>query len=510
MKRPSQSIVCVAVVCLQVLSIARERQAEEEARPETEAGVAEEAPYAESVRLLDAWLEAQVAYDRLPSLTVGIVVDQQLLWSRGYGIADTERKVPAEPGTIYSICSISKLFTSIAVLQLRDAGRLQLDDRLDKHLPWFRLERPDKDGAPITIRSVLTHSAGLPREAAFPYWTGPEFPFPEGRQIREALGEQKALYPAAKYFQYSNLGLTLLGELVAEVSETPFDDYVEERILRPLQLEDTRPHLPASLWRGKLATGYSALRRDGTREMLKLFDARGIAAAAGFSSTVNDLARFASWQFRVLDGGKSDILKGSTLREMHRVQWMDPNWKNSWGLGFSIREVNGRSLVGHGGGCPGYRTQLTLDPKNKLAFVVMINANGSTPDKYVTGVRRVLEKSKEKKTLDENKRTQVDLESYAGIYDLQPWWGELVAVPWKGQLALVALPTREPWNHWTLLRHVEGDTFRRVRDDETLGEEVVFERDSNGEVLRMQRHNNFDAFVRKLGQSPKAPRASRR
>ena len=86
--------------------------------------------YSEAFRLIDTWLAAQRAYDRLPGLSAGVVRDQQLIWSHGYGLADTERKVAAEPDTVYSICSISKLFTSVAILQLRDAGKLRLDDRL--------------------------------------------------------------------------------------------------------------------------------------------------------------------------------------------------------------------------------------------------------------------------------------------------------------------------------------------------------------------------------------------
>ena len=464
----------------------------------------------EAFRLIDMWLGAQRDYDRLPGLSVGVVRDQELLWSKGYGLADTEREVQAGAGTIYSICSISKLFTAIAVMQLRDAGKLRLDDAVADVLPWFNLRIRHEDSGPITIRSLLTHSSGLPRESAQPYWTGPEeFPFPTVDELKATLGKQETLYPASTYFQYSNLGLTLLGEIVAEVAGVPYQEYVEKRILTPLRLADTRTYLPESLWRGRLATGYSALSRDGRRRMLELFQARGITAAAGYSSTVEDLARFASWQFRLLERGGEEILKASTLREMHRVHWMDPDWKTAWGLGFSVRELDGRSIVGHGGSCPGYRTALELDLARKLACIVMINAQGTNPTLYTKGIRDILKKagagagrteaeasSPAKDTEEKADGDPVDLEPFAGLYDAQPWWGEMAVAPWQGKLVLFSLPSKNPAEHLTFLQWIEGDTFRRVRDDDQLGETVRFERDAAGKVSRMWRHSNYRRKIR--------------
>ena len=132
----------------------------------------------QAIRLLEIWLDAQRDYEQIPGLSVAVVHDQDIVWKGAYGFADLSKKTPASPDTIYSICSISKLFTSIAVMQQRDAGKLRLDDPVAKHLPWFTIKRTDPDGPEITIEGLLTHSSGLPREAAFPYWTGPEFTFP--------------------------------------------------------------------------------------------------------------------------------------------------------------------------------------------------------------------------------------------------------------------------------------------------------------------------------------------
>ena len=445
--------------------------------------------FSEAIRIMDTWLEAQRDYDRLPGISAAVVRDQEILWSKGFGFADLSKKVETTPQTIYSICSISKLFTSIAVMQLRDAGKLRLDDRAAEVLPWFNLRQQYPDSGPITVRSLLTHSSGLPRESAHPYWTGPDFPFPTSDQVKEKLGSQETLYPASTYFQYSNLGLSLLGEIVAHVSGQSFEDYVNENILTPLRLAATRPRLPRSLWGGKLATGYSALTRRGKRNPVAFFQARGIAPAAGFSSTVQDLARFASWQFRLLEKGGKEILRASTLREMHRVHWMDPDWKTTWGLGFSVYQVDGRTFVGHGGSCPGYRSALVIDPQKKWAYVVMINAGGVNPGKYATGIREILEKAREAKKDD--KEPKVDSEVYSGVYSSQPWGSETVVVPWQGELALFSLPTNSPARGMTLLKFEKDDTFRRVRKNKELAERVIFERDKSGKVIRMLWNNNY-------------------
>jgi CubicO group peptidase (beta-lactamase class C family) len=449
--------------------------------------------FSEAIRMIDTWLEGQRDYDNLPGISVAIVTDQEILWSKGYGMADLEKGVPSSPRTIYSICSISKLFTSVAIMKLRDEGKLRLEDLIADHLPWFNLQQQFPDQGPITIRSVLTHSSGLPRESDYPYWTGPDFPFPTEEQVKAKLGSQKTLYPPSTYFQYSNLGLTLLGEIVAEVSGMPYEKYIEENILKPLHLANTRTKLPESLWRTKLATGYTALKRDGSRGMLPLFQAKGIAPAAGFSSTVEDLALFASWQFRLLEKGGEEILKASTLREMQRVHWVDPDWKTAWELGFSAWEDDGKTMVGHGGSCPGYRSSLNIDPNKKQAFIVMINAQGVSPGKYAKGMREILKKAENK---EKEEKTEVDLEAYAGNYDAQPWWGETVVLPWQGKLAMFGLPSENPAKDLTLLKHIEGDTFRRVRDDKTLGEEVVFERDKAGKVCRMWQNSNYENKIR--------------
>ncbi len=450
--------------------------------------------YSEAFHLIEVWLEAQKDFEQLPGITAIVVEDQEVLWKGGFGMANKEENVKAEPSTLFSICSISKLFTSVAIMKLFDEGKLRLDDSVNELLPWYNLEQKYPESGSITVRSLLTHSSGLPREAAYPYWTGPDFPFPTEEQVKSKLGEQKTLYPSSTYFQYSNLGLTLLGEIVEEISGQTFDEYVTQNILNPLKLKNTRPELPESLYGNQLAIGYSSINRKLEREKVNLFHAKGIKPAAGFSSNVVDLGKFASWQFRLLDSTLTEILKPSTLKNMQRVHWTNPDWKLTWGLGFSVRkDGDGNTVVGHGGSCPGYRSVLNIYPKSKRAYAVMINASGANPGKYSQGILEIMEKVKSSEKVDE--KIQVDLNEYLGYYSQQPWWSEVYVHPWQGKLVTMTLPSNSPDESMTIYKHIEKDTFQRVREDGELGEKLIFERDENGYVYRFKSHGNYSPKI---------------
>ncbi|HYE48775.1 MAG TPA: serine hydrolase domain-containing protein, partial [Azospirillaceae bacterium] len=346
---------------------------------------AKRAARAEALRVVDGWLASVRDYERIPALSAGVVVGDELVWAKGYGTLDAAGKVPATPKTIYSICSISKLFTSIALMQQWEAGKVRLDEPVATYLPWATLKPGTGDSGPVTLRGALTHSAGLPRESDFPYWTDPKNPFPTREELRARMAQQAPLYPASRYFQYSNLGITLVGETVEAASGEPYARYVQARILDPLGMKDTRTVLPKDLLGKQLAVGWGARKRDGSRDLLPPFDTRGIAPAAGFTSNVEDLGRFAAWQFRLLRTEKPEVLKASTLREMQRVQFMDPDWQTSWGLGFSIGRVGTQTYVGHGGSCPGYETIVRLHVPTETAVIVLENAPERTGE-HANGV----------------------------------------------------------------------------------------------------------------------------
>jgi CubicO group peptidase (beta-lactamase class C family) len=441
---------------------------------------------AQALELARRWLEGQAAYEGIPGVSAAIVHDQETLWSGGFGVAAPSGP-PATADTVYSICSISKLFTSIGVMQLRDLGKLSLEDPVEKHLSWFRMKAAP-EGRLATIQGVLTHSSGLPRESDYPYWKG-SFDFPTHEKIVERVAAQEALYPSERYLQYSNLGLTLAGEIVSAVSGEPYDAYVRRAILEPLGMKDTFPEIPLAEKGKRLAVGHSARRRDGTRAVLPPFQARGIAPAAGFASTANDLARFAAWQMRVLAGKDDRVLDPRTLREMQRPHWVDPDFTNFWGLGFWTAKEGDTVFVGHGGSCPGFRSFIAIDPQSRVGVAVLSNASGVNAGGYVQAIHGIVAPVLKEKPPATPPDPSV-VAPYVGTYDEFPWWGETLIVAWGDGLAAVSLPTMEPMKEMDKLRKTGEHTFRRVRKDDTLGETVVFEMGPDGRATKYWQHSN--------------------
>ncbi|MEZ5680804.1 MAG: serine hydrolase domain-containing protein [Erythrobacter sp.] len=453
------------------------------------------AALAEAIRAVDLWVEGQRQYRKIPGMSVAIAQGEKTAWAKGFGTTDRARQTPATPDTIYSICSISKLFTAIALMQQWEQGKVMLDAPLTDYLPWARLADDPRESVPVTLRGALTHSAGLPRESDYPYWTGPDFPFPSQDQIRARIASQAPLYPASTTWQYSNLGLTLVGETVEAVSGTPFGDYVRANIIDPLDLDHTRPAIPNDLYGRQMAVGWGALKPDGTRPEVKLFDPAGITPAAGFSSTVADLAKFASWTFRLAKSGKAEVLRASTLREMQRVHYISPDWNTSWGLGFAVRNMDGTNVVGHGGSCPGYRSTLMIAPSEEMGVAVAMNAMDS-PEDFAIGVAALVKARGSAAAFDAVEG--VDLQDYAGVYDGQPWDSEYFLIPWAGGLTWLGPDNNEPANRMWRLKPLGGDRFRVVTDKGEEREEVVFQRDHAGKVSGYTQHSNNNRRVRGL------------
>lgn len=446
---------------------------------------------ASNIDLLSAWIEAQMAYAGLPGLSIGIGYAQELIWSRGFGYASVEKKVAAASNTIYRIASITKLFTATAILQLRDGGYLQLDDPIIKHLPWFNIRNSRADAAPdITIRHLLTHTSGLPREAAFPYWTDANFP--EGRQIREMLPRQSTVFPSETKWKYSNLALALAGEIVAAVSEQPYTEYVQEHILEPLGMADTYIK-PIQADHAQLATGYGRRLPRGGRGISPHVDCRGLSPAANMASTVEDLARFARLQLRDEPAGDSQILRRSTRREMQRIHWLQPDWQAGWGLGFYIWRKEKQTYIGHGGALQGYRTELQICPEDQVFVIVLTNADDGNPLMYVEkafqwvapAILRAAQPSPEAKDAPAN------WQLFTGKY--RSSWGDLQVLLFNGELVMIDPSQPDPTLTMSQLEPAGEFTFQIRAPVGFLadGETVTFELNEDGEVQRVKRGENF-------------------
>ena len=391
----------------------------------------------------------------------------------------------ATPGTIYSICSISKVFTALAVMQLRDAGKLNLDDPVAKYLPWFNPEMVHAYDPPPTIRDLLRHSGGLPCEPDRTIWTDPEQAFPSRDELIKRVASLKMSYATNTEFNYSNLGYTLLGEIVSVVSGKEYTDYVRKNILEPLGMEKTAPHMPEELRGIEMAIGYGRWPRYGARVEIPDSDWKSMIPAGGYASTVEDLAEFAMWQFRVLDGKDEAVLNRETLSEMQDTAWVNP----PWGLGFALWYFNDDVIVGHQGGCSGYKSQIILCPETKIAVAVAVNTKDAPQWSLAFVAYRIMAPA----LLNPGDMRELSSEwsKYTGYYTEDDVWSDAEVLQWNDSLAMMWVPTEDPLNSVTMLTRIEGNVFRQVRNDGSLGKHYIFGADANGDIVSMKFNNNI-------------------
>lgn len=443
------------------------------------------------ITLFESWVEAQMKYYNLPGLTMGIIYDQELIWKKGFGFADLKKKTPVTPQSIFRIASITKLFTSTAIMQLRDAGKLRLDDPVKKYLPWFKIKHRFPEAPDITIRHFLTHTSGIPGEAAFPYWTDRNFPTIE--QIIKALPNQETIFPPETKFKYSNLAMALLGQIVVAASGEEYESYIQNHILKPLEMNSTSVIL-TDKEKNKSVTGYGLRLHKGERKIMPYTEAKGLTPAANMSSNVEDLAKFVSLQFRDGKAGGNQILRGSTLKEMQRVHWLQPNWTSGWGLGFSIRKYGSRTLVGHGGWVAGNRTQIYFCPKEKIGVVVMSNSEDGSPSMFARKIFDVIVPSINNVVKPKTKKTQPDpeWEKYVGKYEDPTNWESLIMIL-NNELVLYGFdypPEENPESSIVKLKP-EGEHIFRMSGNNGNGELLIFEMDINGNVKRIKKGENY-------------------
>jgi CubicO group peptidase (beta-lactamase class C family) len=323
-------------------------------------------------QLFEAWLTSQMAYRGLPGVAVGVVSGDELIWAKGYGLSDVERKIPVTPATKFRMASHSKLFTATAIMQLRDQGKLRLDDPVSKYLLWFKVPPLEEGDAEITIGELLTHASGLTREAGS-HWT--DYLFPDQKGIRDYVAANKAAYSPEVRWKYSNLAYTIAGMVVEAISGLSYSDYLQKHIFDPLGMKDSSvdKNLP------DIATGYGRRMPDGTRARLPFVDARAMGPATGVTSTVEDMAKFVSAQFRKGLPGGNRILSTAALREMHRVRMMENDWSRGYAVGFAVTRMKDKVYVGHGGSYPGYKTHTLIQIADKVGVIVLTNGDDSNP-----------------------------------------------------------------------------------------------------------------------------------
>jgi CubicO group peptidase (beta-lactamase class C family) len=425
---------------------------------------APEPPVAELSRLVH---EAQ-SEQRIPSISAAAVGNGEVVWQEALGLADVDGRVEATPDTQYRIGSITKTFTTVAVLQLRDAGELELEDPLSKHIPEAAHGDP-------TLRRLLTHLSGLQREMPGYVWETLEFPDREGLVAGLAEAEQ-VLRPGARW-HYSNLAFALLGEVVARLSGLEYEDYVRERLLAPLGLERTSFEQTQPAANAYLVEPYA----DAVRAEQNVI--KGAFAAAGsLWSTTGDLARWGTF----LVEGAEGVLAKETAEETRRFQSMADleQWKLGWGLGVALMREDDRIFVGHGGAMPGFLAGLAISPKERSGAVVLVNSGAGV--KVEELLRKLAVKAAEAYPPEPKPWQAADAVAPELEALLGRWWtegNEVVIRVRNGRLELRD-PTAAPSLPPSVFEPVDDDRFRGVSGPEE-GELLEVVRDESGQVTKL-------------------------
>lgn len=314
---------------------------------------------APTVRALDARLAREQSAQRLPSVTAALVRGGEVVWSGAAGTLDGRAGgVPATPDVQYRIGSITKTFVAVAVLRLRDAGRLDLADAVGTHLPELGCGH-------VTVAQLLTHTSGLQAENDGDWWERTA-----GVPWAELAASSTALrsVPGTR-FHYSNVGYAVLGELVARLTGRPWHEVVRDELLEPLGMTRTTPRPQAPAAPGLAVHPFADLVHAEPEH-----DGVAMAPAGQLWSSAHDLARWAAF----LGGRTADVLDPATLREsLVPVAVNDlpgQAWTTSHALGWQVWNAGGRRHAGHGGSMPGFLANLRVDLGSGDGVVVLANA----------------------------------------------------------------------------------------------------------------------------------------
>ncbi|MFF9152013.1 serine hydrolase domain-containing protein [Streptomyces sp. NPDC014846] len=293
---------------------------------------------------------------RAPSLVAAVVRGGQAVW---HGARTSVDGHGPDENVQYRIGSITKTFTAVLVMRLRDEGLLDLGDLLEKHLPGT-------GAGEATIAQLLAHTAGLAAESPAPWWE--RTPGSLRPELGDVLGEQPLLHPVGRRHHYSNPGYTVLGALVEELRGAPWEEVLRAEILEPLGLRRTsaQPEPPS-------AGGWAVHPWADALLPEPLEDLGRMAPAGQLWSTTGDLARFAAFLAR----GDDRVLSAESVLEMRTpaapAEAADVLEGTGYGLGMQIQRRDGRLLVGHSGSLPGFLANLTIGVEDDVAAVVLAN-----------------------------------------------------------------------------------------------------------------------------------------
>lgn len=422
---------------------------------------------------LAAELRRQIAAaqveQRAPSVAAAVVRDGEVIWADAVGLADAESGEAATPDHQYRIGSITKSFTAAAIMQLYEAGKLDLDDRLDAHLP-------NVEHGSLPIRRLLAHASGLQREIPGDVWE--TLVFPNGEELVGLMGEAELVLGPGERFHYSNLAFSLLGEVISRLSGLAYEEYVLERVIRPLGLKRTTFERTEPAATPYFVDPYA----DVVHPEPLIEKAGSVAAAGSLWSTAADLTGWAAF----LADPNEQVLSKASIDAMSSVQVMVNNdrWDFGYGLGLQLSRAGDRVLVGHSGGMPGFLSNVSVSRQEKIGAVVLASSSANIDPQSIAS-KLALTAIEQFPLVPEPWRPGAAAPSELhGV--LGRWWSEGEEFVFRfhdGRLE--ARWTQAPdWVDWSSFEPLGDDRFRTTQGRER-GELLRIVRDTDGTPTRL-------------------------
>lgn len=329
-------------------------------------------PFEAAVAKFEATLAGDVAKDGVGGVAAGVVVENTLVWARGFGWADVGKSIPMDVMTIGRTGSISKSFTAVLMMQLVEAGIFSLDDPVANYFPEINsLADSLKERKPITFRQLASHTSGLIREPKLEGAASGPIAYWEEKILASIPNTSFLASPGEKY-SYSNIGFGILGLAVSRAARIPFMQLMNDYIFKPLDMESTAFVLTDEMW-DHLSTGYR-VKKDSTidsEQPAMEHSGRGYKVPnGGIYSTVPDLTKFIA---AMTGASPVQIITRESREEMQEFQ-TSGNDSTGYGLGFFIRvTADGIKVVGHSGSVAGYNAYLGFDPDSRIGVILLRN-----------------------------------------------------------------------------------------------------------------------------------------
>lgn len=435
---------------------------------------------------LAEWASFQAGYHGLPGLQLAVGLRGEVLVDLAWGTADVETGEKLTSDHLFRIASHSKTFTGVLVMQLVERGELRLDDPVGTHVP-------ELDGTPaaaVTVRELLGHQGGIIRDSSDgDFWQHGK-PFLDRDELIECVRTEGVVLAPNEHFKYTNIGYSLLGLVIENVTGRTYDDVARAGIVEPLGLTRTGTELdPARA--AEYAAGHTArLAHDDARRVVPHVDTRAMAPATGWYSTARELVRYGTAHVLGDTTLLSDASKRLMQREESRVVVRGTE-RGRYGVGLEVGVVGDRRLVGHSGGYPGHITRTWIDPADGLVVSALTNAVDGTATPLANGVITLIDLALA--AADEVARlagTDGALEPVpadAPVGRFANLWGVSDVVDLGGILHVVNPRAASPADQAVRLVVRDGDLVQEAVDGfGTVGEPVQVERAADGAVTAVR------------------------